>query len=304
MPPPFGPGPGLLGALVTGAVVGGVVAASTRPPPPRYGYGPPPRGRYNQVIIVNSPPPGVPPAGPGEVLVLLTCPPGVGPGAMLEIEVHGKAYHVTVPPSVGPGQQFYARVRIQQPQTIQASVVSNNSQQPVYQATPSQSNQRVSNQSNSNSGTVYQATPVKANAEPTYPVAEVVTNSHAPIASATVEKDDPFATSNPFLDEPTPPKSSWIIQPFKAEYDKIFFSHGPSNGKLSPAQIKDALSTTGVPRATLRSIWELSDIDKDGMIDQDEFAVAMYLCRLANQGKPMPASLPHEMTPPSKMNPF
>mmetsp|Transcript_13479 Transcript_13479/g.23605 ORF Transcript_13479/g.23605 Transcript_13479/m.23605 type:complete len:84 (-) Transcript_13479:188-439(-) len=56
------------------------------------------------------------------------------------------------------------------------------------------------------------------------------------------------------------------------------------------------------------SVWELSDIDKDGMLDMDEFSVAMYLCRQSQSGFPMPAELPADVVPPSKRylaaNPF
>lgn len=57
-----------------------------------------------------------------------------------------------------------------------------------------------------------------------------------------------------------------------------------------------------------RSVWELSDIDKDGMLDMDEFSVAMYLCRQSQSGFPIPAELPADVVPPSKRylaaNPF
>jgi hypothetical protein len=44
-----------------------------------------------------------------------------------------------------------------------------------------------------------------------------------------------------------------------------------------------------------------ADIDHDGFLDADEFAVAMYLCQEAQKGSPIPTQLSPEMIPPSKM---
>lgn len=47
-------------------------------------------------------------------------------------------------------------------------------------------------------------------------------------------------------------------------------------------------------------IWDLSDIDKDGMLDLEEFTVAMYLCDKTKAGDPLPDALPRHIVPPSK----
>uniref|UniRef100_A0A8B9PHY2 Epidermal growth factor receptor pathway substrate 15 n=1 Tax=Apteryx owenii TaxID=8824 RepID=A0A8B9PHY2_APTOW len=50
-------------------------------------------------------------------------------------------------------------------------------------------------------------------------------------------------------------------------------------------------------------VWELSDIDRDGMLDRDEFAVAMFLVYCALEKEPVPMSLPAALVPPSKRKP-
>lgn len=40
-----------------------------------------------------------------------------------------------------------------------------------------------------------------------------------------------------------------------------------------------------LPNAVLGKIWKLSDVDKDGMLDADEFALANYLINLKLEGK-------------------
>ncbi len=51
----------------------------------------------------------------------------------------------------------------------------------------------------------------------------------------------------------------------------------------------------------LGKIWRLSDVDKDGMLDTDEFALCNYLINLKLEGHEMPlGELPSHLIPPSK----
>ncbi|PSN36946.1 EH domain-containing protein 1 [Blattella germanica] len=51
---------------------------------------------------------------------------------------------------------------------------------------------------------------------------------------------------------------------------------------------------------TLNPIWKLSDIDKDGLLDADEFALAMHLINIKLDGHDLPSELPDHLVPPSK----
>ncbi len=55
-----------------------------------------------------------------------------------------------------------------------------------------------------------------------------------------------------------------------------------------------------LPNSVLRRVWALSDIDKDGMLDRDEFAVAMFLIDHKLKGNDIPETLPDRLVPPSK----
>jgi len=101
---------------------------------------------------------------------------------------------------------------------------------------------------------------------------------------------------------PVPPASAaWVISPQdKAKYDEVFTSIGPVNGLASGVAIRPILERSGLPVDVLRQVWNFSDIDRDGNLDHDEFAVAMHLSRECTSGKPLPAALPLEMYPPSK----
>ena len=56
-----------------------------------------------------------------------------------------------------------------------------------------------------------------------------------------------------------------------------------------------------LPNSVLRRIWNLSDIDDDGMLDRDEFAVAMFLIDHKLSGHDIPEVLPSRLVPPSKV---
>lgn len=113
-------------------------------------------------------------------------------------------------------------------------------------------------------------------------------------------KADLQAQSNPFAESSA--ISGWIIDSAeKTQSDTVFYSLDPKNGKLSGQQVKQTLLETNVPSDVLRKVWTLSDIDKDGFLDADEFAVAMYLCRAVRNGKMLPEKdLPSALVPPSK----
>jgi len=101
--------------------------------------------------------------------------------------------------------------------------------------------------------------------------------------------------TNPFSEAP------WDIKPAdKATFDEIFYSLGPKNGKISGAIARDTLVNTGIDLSFLRKIWELSDFEKDGVLDADEFALALYLTELCKRGGQIPDVLPISLIPPSK----
>jgi epidermal growth factor receptor substrate 15 len=60
---------------------------------------------------------------------------------------------------------------------------------------------------------------------------------------------------------------------------------------------------SGLPEDVLAGIWDLADINSEGQLNRDEFAVAMYLIRQQRKpGTPLPAALPPNLIPPSMRN--
>ncbi|XP_029285070.1 epidermal growth factor receptor substrate 15 [Cottoperca gobio] len=108
-------------------------------------------------------------------------------------------------------------------------------------------------------------------------------------------------SSSPLLAGGAAVDSSWVVKPEeKLKFDSIFESLGPVGGILTGDKVKPVLLNSKLPVDILGRVWELSDIDRDGMLDRDEFSVAMYLVYRALEGEHVPMSLPPPLVPPSK----
>lgn len=55
-----------------------------------------------------------------------------------------------------------------------------------------------------------------------------------------------------------------------------------------------------LPNSILGKVWMLADVDDDGQLDTDEFALANYLINLRLEGHTLPDILPKHLVPPSK----
>uniref|UniRef100_A0A8D3DHD6 Epidermal growth factor receptor pathway substrate 15 n=1 Tax=Scophthalmus maximus TaxID=52904 RepID=A0A8D3DHD6_SCOMX len=108
-------------------------------------------------------------------------------------------------------------------------------------------------------------------------------------------------TSSPLLAGGGTVDLPWVVKPEeKIKFDSIFDSLGPVGGMLTGDKVKPVLLNSKLTVDILGRVWELSDLDRDGMLDKDEFSVAMYLVYRALEGEPVPMSLPPPLVPPSK----
>lgn len=98
----------------------------------------------------------------------------------------------------------------------------------------------------------------------------------------------------------------WLVTPTdKARFDQIFSGLDTSNrGYITGDQAVEFFGNARLPEETLAQIWDLSDINSEGQLDRDEFAVAMFLIRQQRGTKDsrgiVPQSLPPALVPPSK----
>ncbi|OWF41752.1 serine/threonine-protein kinase pats1 [Mizuhopecten yessoensis] len=75
-------------------------------------------------------------------------------------------------------------------------------------------------------------------------------------------------------------------------------SESLSIGLLTESSVKAFLCDKGVLEDALSKIWELSDVDGDTFLNEDEFCIAMYLADLALTHKMLPPGLPPTLKPP------
>uniref|UniRef100_A0A5F9DEK2 EH domain containing 3 n=1 Tax=Oryctolagus cuniculus TaxID=9986 RepID=A0A5F9DEK2_RABIT len=86
----------------------------------------------------------------------------------------------------------------------------------------------------------------------------------------------------------------------KPMYDEIFYTLSPVDGKITGANAKKEMVRSKLPNSVLGKIWKLADIDKDGMLDDEEFALANHLIKVKLEGHELPNELPAHLLPPSK----
>ena len=97
----------------------------------------------------------------------------------------------------------------------------------------------------------------------------------------------------------------WAISPQdKASFDRIYATVDTQNrGYITGEQAVGFFSNSRLPEDALAQIWDLADINSEGQLNRDEFAVAMYLIkqqRSKRDGRDvLPQSLPSNLIPPS-----
>ncbi|XP_062274795.1 EH domain-containing protein 2-like [Scomber scombrus] len=94
--------------------------------------------------------------------------------------------------------------------------------------------------------------------------------------------------------------NEWVVERYKPKYDEIFYNLSPKEGKLNGTKVKEWMTTILLPNSVLAHIWRLSDVDGDGMLDNEEFALAVYLIEAKLEGHWLPQELPSHLVPPSK----
>lgn len=98
----------------------------------------------------------------------------------------------------------------------------------------------------------------------------------------------------------------WLVSPAeKLQFDNYFSTVDTAkSGVISGDQAVSFFTKAQLPEESLAQIWDLADIDADGQLTKDEFAVAMYLIRQQYTGKgPIPQILPPALIPPSMRRP-
>lgn len=99
-------------------------------------------------------------------------------------------------------------------------------------------------------------------------------------------------------------EQEWVVDQEKYKYDESFEKMNPINGKITGAAAKSEMVRSRLPNSILGKVWKLADVDKDGMLDADEWALANHLIKIKLEGHELPVILPDHLIPPSKKEIF
>merc|ERR1719430_194938 len=93
-------------------------------------------------------------------------------------------------------------------------------------------------------------------------------------------------------------EEEWIVARDKPKSDEIFQTLEQQNGKITGRVARDELLKSKLTNNILGKIWRLADADQDGLLDDEEFALAQHLIKLKIAGHTIPDSLPAHLIPP------
>lgn len=99
------------------------------------------------------------------------------------------------------------------------------------------------------------------------------------------------------------PNNDWLVTPAdKARFDQLYITlDKTSKGYITGEEAVPFFSQSNLSEDALAQIWDLADVNSQGQLNRDEFAVAMYLIRQQrlNSATPLPTTLPTNLIPPS-----
>ena len=118
------------------------------------------------------------------------------------------------------------------------------------------------------------------------------------------EPDTPFTFGRgEGVDEGSMDSSKWICDKDKPKYDEVFNTLSPNEeGKISGAAARSEMVKSKLQNSVLHKIWKLADYNTDGMLNDQEFALAMHLINVKKKGYDLPNELPKHLIPPCFRN--
>jgi len=91
----------------------------------------------------------------------------------------------------------------------------------------------------------------------------------------------------------------WIVARNMTEYKESFDKLCGGSTKISGAKARVELMKSHLPNTELALIWRLADVDGDGYLDLEQWALANHLVRVRLEGHQLPHTLPKHLIPPS-----
>ncbi|XP_065225180.1 epidermal growth factor receptor substrate 15-like 1 isoform X2 [Planococcus citri] len=115
----------------------------------------------------------------------------------------------------------------------------------------------------------------------------------------------PVSAAFPVDNFSAPVEEPWVIsKEEKVKYDTLFEQADlDRDGFVSGHEIKDVFLKSGVAQPVLAHIWGLCDTAEQGKLNNEQFALALWLISRKLKGIDPPAKLTPEMIPPSMRKP-
>ncbi|OAQ98771.1 hypothetical protein LLEC1_06231 [Akanthomyces lecanii] len=105
------------------------------------------------------------------------------------------------------------------------------------------------------------------------------------------------------LGRPPQAGGDWLVTSAdKARFDQLYATLDKTNkGFITGEEAVPFLSQSNLSEDALAQVWDLADVNSQGQLTRDSFAVAMYLIRQQrlNPATPLPSTLPPNLVPPS-----
>lgn len=100
-----------------------------------------------------------------------------------------------------------------------------------------------------------------------------------PQPSSPASARDSTSTSATPAQGPSASTFSWVVPQTVADrFDKFFADLAPGGAAmLDASHAVPFLTKSGLPRPTLKKVWQLADVSRDGLLSRDEFRTAMHL---------------------------
>lgn len=93
----------------------------------------------------------------------------------------------------------------------------------------------------------------------------------------------------------------WVVpMKIRKKAKDMYIELGLRSGiKMDGLTAMKAFQRFGLPDDVMRHIWQLVDFTDENAIDEDQFAVAIFLLKRAKGGAALPKEIPYDMIPPS-----
>ncbi|KAF7800253.1 hypothetical protein EIP86_011500 [Pleurotus ostreatoroseus] len=100
---------------------------------------------------------------------------------------------------------------------------------------------------------------------------------------------------------PVPGTQPWTVSPEVRASADAFFEVLDERGAgfLDGEAARSHFMQSGLPQDAAAQVWRLADVDADGRLSRDEFAVALYLIQSRESGQELPPVLPASLVPPA-----